>query len=360
MENSDVSNPNRIAKVGDKRDYWNDGEVGWKGFFAQAEYSKDKINAFLSTALSNTSYKRIDYFQYTANDPLRETDKHSFVGYSIKGGANYRLDDEHNIFVNTGYFEKAPFFRAVFQNYDNEHQNINAPNQKIFSAELGYGYRSNSLSANVNIYRTQWNDRTEVVRFQQPDGTNAFANVLGVNALHQGIELDFSYRTSDKLTITGMASFGDWKWKDNVENVDIFDESQKLVKTVNLFIKDLYVGNSAQTTMALGINYELMPKTILSLDYNYYDNHYADFDPSDRGTVAPKASKIPSFGLFDAGLRYGFKLGGFGTTIIGRVNNVFDTEYISDANDGGDHNMATATVYYGFGRTFSVSTKIKF
>ena len=357
LEDSDVNNPNRVARVGDKRDYYNDGQVGWQGLFTQLEYDKESLSAFVSASVSNTSYRRIDYFQYLDSDPLQTTDKYNFTGFGIKGGANYRLDDNHNVFVNTGYFEKAPEFGAVFQSYDNDHQNPDAPNQKIFSVELGYGYRSEVLSANVNLYRTEWNDRTESASFQQPDGTNAIANILGVNALHQGIELDFTYRPSDKLTITGMASLGDWTWQDNVENVEIFDEDQNLIQTVDIFIKGLHVGNSAQTVMALGMNYEIMEKTRILVDYNYFGNNYADFDPSDRGSAGSDAWEIPSYSTVDAALSYGFKLGDFDASVTGRMNNVLNTEYISDARDGSD---LTAQVWYGFGRTFSVSTKIRF
>lgn len=361
LENSDVNNPNRLAKVGDKRDYYNDGEVGWQGLFTQLEYNKNELSSFISAAVSNTSYRRIDYFHYLDSDDIQTTDKFNFSGFSIKGGANYNMDENHNVFANIGYFEKAAEFEAVFQGFDNEHLNPDAENQKIFSAEIGYGYRSEQFSANVNLYRTQWNDRTETARFQQPDGTNAIANILGVDALHQGIELDFTYRPNDKLSIIGMASLGDWKWANDVTGVEIFDESQTLIQTVDLFIKDLRVGDAAQTTMALGLTYDIMPETTLMLDYNYYDSLYAQFDPSDRGTAnTPDAWELPAYGLVDAGLKYGFKFGEFDASIIARVNNVFNTEYISDARDGNNHDAIDALVWYGFGRTYSVSTKIRF
>lgn len=360
LDNADVNNPNRLLQVGDRRDYNDTGKVGWQGFFAQLEYDKEKLSAFVSATASNTSYQRIDYFQYLNSDPIRETDKFNFFGFGIKGGANYRLDDNQNVFANIGYFEKAADFDVVFQNFGNVNQNPDAPNQEIFSAEIGYGYRSQQFAANVNIYRTQWNNKSESVGFTQPDGTNAVANVLGVNALHQGIELDFTYRPTDKLEIIGMTSIGDWRWANNVENVNIFDEDQNLVTTVNLFIEDLHVGDAAQTTMALGINYDFMPKTTFLLDFNYYDNLYANYDPTARGTVGPDAWELPSYGLVDAGLRYGFKIGDFDATIIGRMNNVFNTEYISDARDGNNHDALSSLVWYGFGRTYSVSTKIRF
>lgn len=359
-DDGNVNNPNALVQVGDKYDYYNDGLVNWYGVFAQGEYSKDKLSAFISLAASNTSYKRVDYFNYLDSDPLQETDRYNFFGFSVKGGANYNLTANHNVFANVGYFEKAPGFDAVFQNFDNEHINENAENQKILSFEIGYGFRSEKFSANVNLYRTSWNDRTETVSFNQPDGTPAFANILGVNAIHQGIEIDAAYRLFDDLKITGMASIGDWKWDNDVTGVDILDDGQNLITTVDLYIKDLHVGDAAQTTFALGANYFLGETTTIALDYNYFDNLYASFDPSARGERGPDAWKVPAYGLFDATVSHNFSFGPFDATLVGRLNNIFDTEYISDAFDGSNSDAYTSRVYYGFGRTFTVGAKLKF
>ncbi len=66
--------------------------------------------------------------------------KYNFVGYSIKGGANYNINSHNNIFANIGYFERAPFMNAVFSSNTNV-ANEEAENEKVFSAELGYGFR---------------------------------------------------------------------------------------------------------------------------------------------------------------------------------------------------------------------------
>ena len=362
-DDSDVNNPNATLQVGDKRSYYNDGLVGWLGAFTQLEYDvNEKFNTFISLSASNTGYKRVDYFNYLDSDPLQETDRYNFFGFGAKGGANYRLDDNNNVFANVGYFEKAPIFDAVFTQFDNEHIIDDAKNQKILSFELGYGFRGEKLSANVNLYRTQWKDRSETVGFPQPDGTFASANVLGVNAIHQGVELDLVYKVTDKLNITAMASIGDWKWENDIENVQIFNDEQELVETVNLFIEDLHVGDAAQTTFALGTSYKISPDTRFTIDYNYFDNLYADFDPSDRNdpTYRKEAWELPAYGIFDTALSHGFKFGNFDATLIGRINNVFDTEYVTDAFDGSNSDAQTSTVYYGYGRTFSVGAKLKF
>jgi len=359
-DNNNVNNPNAVLKVGDKRDYWNDGEVGWQGLFTQLEYDKDNIAGFVSVAVSNTSYRRVDYFNYLNSDPLQTTDKYNFTGYSVKGGANYNINDEHNVFANIGYFEKAPKFGTVFLNYDNEHINANAKNEKIFSTELGYGFKGQNFGANVNIYRTEWKDRSLVRSFQNPDGTFGSANISGVNAIHQGVELDWTYRASDKLTVTGMLSLGDWTWDNNVKDVQIFDDSQNLITTINLFIAGLKVSDAAQTTAALGIDYELMEKTHFTMDFNYFADIYARYDPNKRTSAGPQAWKLPNYSTFDMSIRHGFKIGDLDATLIGRMNNVFDTQYISDATDGDGSVSNTAKVWYGYGRTFNISAKLKF
>ncbi|RPD96717.1 TonB-dependent receptor [Aureibaculum marinum] len=361
LDDSDVNNPNRALKVGDKRDYWNDGKVGWQGLFAQLEYNNDVLAGFVSASVSNTSYKRIDYFNYLDSDPLQETDKYNFGGFGIKGGANYNLNENHNVFLNLGYFEKAPGFDAVFLNYDNEHINEDAVNQKIFSFELGYGYRSEKLAANVNLYHTKWDDRTFTDNFTE-DNIDYFVNLLGVNALHQGVEIDFDYRPLDKLSLTGMLSLGNWEWDNNVLGAQVYDESNNPVgDPIDLYIEGLKVSDAAQTTAALGLNWEIMDKTFFTVDYNYFGDYYADFDPNDRTTEgAPQSWKAPDYSTFDASIRYGFDFGPFDAVLTARMNNVFDTEYIADAMDGANHDAYSALVWYGYGRTFNFSAKINF
>lgn len=154
-----------------------------------------------------------------------------------------------------------------------------------------------------------------------------------------------------------MLSLGDWRWDNDVTDVDILNEDQDVIQTVDLFIKDLHVGDAAQTTLALGANYKITSKTKLILDYNYFGDLYADFDPSDRGEPGADAWKLPSYGLFDAIISHGFSFGSFDATLTARMNNVFDTEYVTDAFDG---TAETAKVYFGYGRTFSIGAKLKF
>jgi len=359
-DDSDVNNPVNLAQVGDKISYYNDGIVLWEGGFLQAEYSKGDFDAFISLAASNTSYKRVDYFNYTDNDPLQETDFINFFGYQVKGGANYNFTRSSGVFANIGYFERAPFFRSVFLNFQND-INPDAENEKIFSAELGYTYRTDKWRANINAYRTNWSDRSLTYSYNNPDGSLGVANILGINALHQGIEVDFEYRPFDELSITGFASLGDWTWQDDVTGVQIFDEEQNLIDEINLYIEDTKVGGSPQTTAGLGVDYEFLEDMRFRANYNFYGDFYSDFDPVSRTNPdTPEVWELPDFGTVDAGITYDFPVAGFDAVLNANVYNLTNTQYIANAQNGLGNNARTALVWYGFGRTYTVGAKFNF
>jgi hypothetical protein len=364
---------NQALKVGDRfnKDY--DGKVVRGGLFAQLEYSRDALSVFLSTALSNTSYSKEDFMKYAANDPKRQSATADFLGYSTKGGANYNIDENHNVFANIGYFSKAPFLsRNVFLSDSSTDLNEEALNEKVFSTELGYGYRAEKYSANVNIYRTSWIDKSLTGSENTQEGRQTY-NIPGLDALHQGIELDFAYKVTDKLKATGMISIGDWTWKNdatgqlfNEDGTPALDRSTGEEVIINVYSKDLKVSDAAQTTWALGLNYQALEKTRIFVDYNYAGDLYASYRITDRqfddpaDIVRNDSWKLPEYHLFDLGFSHGFKIGGLNSTLSGKLNNIFDTTYISDAFDGSSSNYDTATVYYGAGRTFSLGLKVKF
>ena len=58
-------------------------------------------------------------------------------------------------------------------------------------------------------------DKTTTRTTTLKNGDRASINMSGVDALHQGIELDLVAHPINWLDITGMFSIGDWKWNSN-------------------------------------------------------------------------------------------------------------------------------------------------
>ena len=142
-------------KNGTKIDFFNIGYVGWQGVNGLVEYGGEKITAVLQAGLSNQSFQREDLFDQPTN-PLSDTQNQG--GGYLKGGANFNFTETSNVFFNAGYISRQPQFGAVFPNFGNE-INPDLQNEKITSIEAGYGYISNSVRLNVNVYATNWGNR---------------------------------------------------------------------------------------------------------------------------------------------------------------------------------------------------------
>lgn len=372
---------NQKLNVGDvlRRDY--DGFVMYEGVFAQLEYNQDKLSAFISGGASNTGYWRYDRMYYS-KDKAKSSTK-NYLGGNIKGGANYNLTENHNVFVNAGYINRAPMFDTSFINSRTSHdRNPDAKNEKIMSFELGYGYRSRFFTANLNGYYTRWMDKALYDSGTTADGLRWAMNMTGANADHWGVEFDFVAKPLNWLDITGMFSWGDWRWG-GVASGYLFDsQGQMLQNTRGDVVTDMAnaeqyqykidmdnvsVGGSAQTTAALGLGVRPMKGLRLGVDWNFFSRNFADYDinanvaTQNEPYVIGSPWKIPSYSTFDLSAGYTFDFGKIRATLSGNVNNVLDQEYIADARDGSTHDWESATrVLYGFGRTYSVRLKFNF
>ena len=342
----------------EKIDYHNDENINWYGAFGQLEYSQGALSAFISGAVNYTQMRRIDFFNKTDDD--NTTDWLNFLGGNVKVGANYNLNDQSNVFVNVGYISRAPYFDALFPTFNNDEANEDAVNETVLGLELGYGYNSRYFKANLNAYYTSWADKTEVQSARDANNQLYILNLLGVDALHTGVELDASIRLLDNLDLTAMASIGDWKWKGDPTGT-IVDDSQQVIDEVDLFLDDLKVGDAAQTTIGIGAAWDLGAGIQVDAQYLFYDNLYASYDPADRDSedlVGVQPLKLPSYGLTDAGLTWKFDFLGQKAKVRINVNNLFDEEYVSEAFD--DDSLDDTRGWFGFGRTWNASFKMNF
>lgn len=334
-----------------------DGLVNWYGGFTQLEYSKDNLTAFIQGAVSSQGFKRVDRFSYLATDPLSETDFKNILGGNVKGGANYNIGENHNVFVNSGYYSKQPFFSSVYPN-NLSLVNENLTNEKIFGLELGYGYRSQKFNANLNFYRTSWKDRFLTTSANIDDDglastptVRGTAFLEGIEQIHMGGEFDFVYKPIKRLNINGSLSIGNWKYGSDV-TASYQDANGGVIKNPSgtpfsetLYIDGLKVGNTAQTTASIGASFEVIERVIIDGNYNFVDNLYAKIDAdkfktkvlSDQGSL-----KVPSYGLVDAGFSYKMLIGKNKSNSVNfrlNVNNLLDKIYISESAS----NQFTAT-----------------
>ncbi|WP_313717071.1 TonB-dependent receptor [Kaistella carnis] len=367
----------KTADIKDQLAYSNDGLVTWLGGFGQLEYTNDALSAFIQGSVSNQNFQRVDYMLYAPNE--QKSEKVDLVGYNVKGGANYNINENHNVFVNGGYYERQPFFGAVFLNNRND-VNPSLTNEKVTSFEIGYGFRSGIFNANLNAYHTSWDDiyrrLTTRAKINGVDVTGV-ANVLGIKEIHKGIELDFNVKPAKFVTINGMFSVGNWYFEGSPTASFVEDQTNTVIQEGTLALDGLKVGDAAQLTAALGADFKLTEWLNFDAQYRYADKLYSAFEPSSRLVTAAKptpsdpAVELPSYGLLDLGAGTTFQLNdtqSFKFRV--NVNNVLDKTYIAESrtNKAADTNAAnnwnginkSNEVFFGFGRTWNASVSFIF
>ena len=181
--NAKASDPNWVYQkryVGDKvyRDY--SGYVVQEGFFGQAEYNHGPLSAYVNGALNNTTMWRYDRFYYDHDHA--KSDVANFIGGNIKGGANYNINDYHNIFLNIGYISRAPKFNGAFmQLTSSNYLNDDAKNEKIMSFEVGYGFNWRWVNVKLNGYYTNWMDKAMTKYLTLNNQETGYMNMTGVD-----------------------------------------------------------------------------------------------------------------------------------------------------------------------------------
>ena len=389
-------NPFVSTSYQQKIGFANDGKVNWLGAFTQLEYATEKLTAFIQGGISQQGFKRIDHFKYLATDPLSETDYEKINGGNIKGGANYNINEQHNVFVNAGYYSKQPFFNAVYPN-NASLVNGNLTNEKITGFEAGYGFRSSVFTANVNLYHTIWKDRYQRATDPSADNINGYFDFAGITEVHSGVEIEMTAKVTTGLKLNGMFSVGNWKYDGNSTS-NRYDVSNNPVGGTNrvLYLDGVKVGDAAQTTASIGAVYEVFKGFGIDANYRFNDKLYAAVSPGNFEAKDNRgALELPSYGLMDAGASYKLLIGKKQEQAISfrlNVNNVLDELYISESRTNNfvktQANFGTTTggvftpdvaaynaykaiplydgldtsnqVYFGFGRTWNFSVRYDF
>jgi len=362
----------RNGMMDDKLDYYNTERISYAGAFGQLEYKTEKLSAFIQAAVSTQGYQRFDFHSYS--DPNEQkSEKLRHPGYNLKAGANYNINEHHNVFVNAGYYSRQPFFDDLFLNYLND-VNEDVGNESVMSLEAGYGYRSDFIDIDVNAYYTAWTNR-QIRQTGDFDGGGEYDDVAlyeNVAENHTGVELEFEVKPIRALSIRGFASIGMWEYAGDVK-ARIYDENRNPIGNDDeiLYLDGVKVGDAAQTSFGLLGTWKIVKGLSMDLDYRYYDGLYAAIDPGSFGTPDHHGSlELPSFGLLDAGVSYKLYFKNRKSLHLRfNANNLLNTQFISQSDtnyhpeagepDWNGVNMNNR-VYFGNGLTWNLGVAYKF
>ena len=345
-------------------DYDYSENINYQGVFSQIEYAGEKFSTFFQGALSNQSFQRDGRFESVPGGSGK-SDKLNKIGYNLKGGVSYTIDNAHTLYANSGFYSRQPFLDNIFQNIrvSNDFVRPEVDNEDILGVELGYRLTAGSFQANLNAYYTNWDNRT-IVSFgtldlnpvPTPDDTtdDTQINILdrGVNQVHTGIELDFRYKATDWIDFKGYVSAGSWKFDGEI-NKDIFNnETQELISSEDgLDLNGVKVDTAPQFTAGFGTKVRVIEGLSVDGNIDYYAEHYVD-DPDTRGLQTQNVGKIKPYSLTDLGMTYDFRFDESKLSFRANVYNVFNEVRAQSTDDFG--------TFFTNGTTFNASVKYKF
>ena len=335
----------KLLQLGDRFDYDNRNTVDWLGGFVQGAYTHGSVYVYGMAGYSTIKYSYEDRFRDGGNGQSYTLSSDRIGGYQVKGGASYAVSDAVSLFANAGVVSKVPIFDGAIDDISGV-LNPDPKNEQFQAFEVGASLRSadRTFASTVNLYNTTWNNRTITRRVVQEDGDDGLINILGLNALHRGIEAEVAWQPLSLVRADMAFSLGDWKYTDNVSaryTPVLADPSTQ--ENVSLYVEDVKVGDAPQTQAAYAITVFPLRGMYAKITGRSYSNYYADFDPTSR-TDMEQAGKqvweVPTYSVFDVNVGYDLprRITRARIRVFASVFNVFDSFYIQDATNNSRYN----------------------
>lgn len=348
-----------FADEGERIAYDNSEWINYQGAFGQVEYAQNGFSTFFQGAVSNQSYKKEDRF----NAPADQSEKINRIGYNLKGGAAYSINDMHTIFANAGYYSRQPFLDNIYEYGTNVPREPEVENELITGLEAGYRLNVGRTTINLNAYWTKWDNRFLSASGVWDGVEDVGFRFLEIAQLHKGLEMDFNSRINSQWKVRGYMSYNDFKY-DGETDINLVDpQNGQVFETVSGDLTGTYVGEAPMVNAGFGFVWDINRNFAFNADINVYGKLYGFVDVEDvalnslnnlqNGTnEIYQAERLKDYTTTDAGFTYKFNFLNNKMRFRANVYNLFNDVYISRKDNYG--------YFFGNGRTWNASVMYEF
>jgi hypothetical protein len=362
---SDLRNPNRIVKEGDRYTYNYSIDASLLSAFAQGQFSYKRLNFYIGTQLSHATYQRQGLYEngfFPSEGPEGSFGKSkliSFADYGVKTGLTYRFTGRHLTEARISYFSKAPGHRTVFSNArQNNSLTSGIGSEQIFSGDLSYIFRSPFFNARITGFYSRFMNGSDISFYFTQDlaglglgGGDAFVQELLTNIERQNMGLEFGLEAqlTPTFLLKAAGSFGQYTFQNNPQlyltSVDFEGELRFGDGRTNL--KNYRVASGPERAFQIGFEYRDPDFWNIGLTANYFSHAYvdisnlartanfsSDFDGNTFNDYDPviarellKQERLEPYALINVIGGKSWKFGDYYLGFFATINNVLDQEY---------------------------------
>ena len=292
----------------------------WTGTFFRA--SMDMKNEDGTAKFSTDDYERT----------------YSFV--SPKFGANYNINDNFNVLANVSIAKKEPRVGDWYHRDKgpgaNQLPGVELNPEQTTNMEMGFGYATANLGANVNYYYAIYDDKIEYVR----DDIEGNQTINAGKAVHQGLELSVRGNYG-KFDFASSLTWAQNRWQEmGPDQIFGVDASEVVDKVVPFTPERMANGN---------LGYSLDSGIRFGLGFNWFDEYYATYtnmyekrDLTTGDVIGEEEAKLPSFLDVSFNVSVPFMLAGKHISVRLDLNNITNNDNYSRARYGKDYNRNDA------------------
>ena len=292
--------------------YFNDAEKSNRNFYVKADY---RINESTNLML-DIQNKRILYSFDGFNDNGESARQDVALDFTNpKAGIFHKLNNNQSIFASYSIGNKEP----NRNDYVESSPNSRPQHETLHDIELGYKLAKNNTILSVNLYNMIYDN--QLVLTGQINDVGAYTRTNVDNSFRRGIEIEGKQKLFNKLQIQANLTLSQNIINEYVEYVDNWDtwgQEQIVHENTDLAF-------SPNVVWATQFNYKLGENLSLDINSKYVGEQYID-------NTSSEDRKLDDYLTHNLQLQYNLNSKLFKTSkIYFRVNNVLDSEYVSNA-----------------------------
>jgi hypothetical protein len=367
LAQSDLQNPNRIVREGERYKYNYEIDSDVISGFAQAQFKYSDIDFYFGGHISQTTHQRNGlyengFFRGSGNDgSLGKGEKLEFSNYGVKGGFTYKITGRHLVDVNGSYFTKAPTIRNSYSNARQTNATvIGLESEKIQSVDVSYIYRSPIVKARLTGFYSGFQDGSDIGFYFTEDlaglgidSGDAFVQEIltNIERRHVGIEFGLEAQVTPTIKLKAAASVGQYTFQNNpnlyLTSVDFEGPLTFGDGTTNL--KNVHVAGGPERAYQIGFEYRDPDFWNIGVTSNFFSNAYIDasnlarssnftsdydgtvfndYDPNVAREIL-KQEQFDDYMLVNVVGGKSWKVDDYFIGFFATINNVFNQDYVT-------------------------------